>query len=183
MIYPIVAYGDPVLRKKTSCIEQGTEVKQFAEDMIATMNMASGVGLAAPQVGKSISMFVADFSYILAKDDPRKRVEVFINPVVEIAEGAVSSNHQEGCLSIPDILLDVPRKESITIRYFDADWRPHVKQWTGFPARIILHEYDHLEGKLHIDYVSPFRKQFIESRLNDISKGNIEIHYEMRFPG
>lgn len=183
MIYPIVAYGDPVLRKKAAPIEQDADIKQLAEDMIATMNAANGVGLAAPQIGKSIRMFVVNFDHVLAGDDTRARIKVFINPVVEIEEAIAPNNYQEGCLSIPDILLEVPRKEGLTIRYFDTDWQPHEEQWTGFPARVILHEYDHLEGKLHIDYASPLKKRLIKGKLNDITNGKTAAPYKMRFPG
>lgn len=182
MIYPIVAYGDPVLRKQAVAIELGTDVKQLAEDMLATMKAAEGIGLAAPQIGKSIRMFVVDFSLLPTEDETEMSTKVLVNPVIEVNEAVEANHHQEGCLSIPDVLLEVPRKEEITVRYFDTDWQPHTEQWSGFPARVMLHEYDHLEGKLHIDYAPPLKKRLIKGKLNDISKGKVEVAYKMRFP-
>lgn len=183
MIYPIIAYGDPVLRKKAKAIETGTDLKQLAEDMLATMDLAEGVGLAAPQIGKSIRLFVVDLNYCLKEENnDRAHRKVVINPVLTIDETALPNTYQEGCLSIPNIRVEVPRKESITISYFDINWQLHQEQWTGFPARVMQHEYDHLEGKLHIDYASPLKKKLFRSKLHAISRGEIEVAYKMLFP-
>jgi peptide deformylase len=183
MIYPIIAYGDPVLRQKAKAIETGTDVKQLAEDMLATMDLAEGVGLAAPQIGKSIRLFVVNLSFYLKEEDNNQaHRKVLINPILTIDEATLPSTYQEGCLSIPNILVEVPRKESITISYFDVNWQLHQEQWTGFPARVMQHEYDHLEGKLHIDYAPPLRKRLFMSKLHAISQGKIEVAYKMLFP-
>lgn len=182
MIYPIVAYGDPVLRKQAVAIEKGTDVKELAEDMLATMDRAQGVGLAAPQIGKSIRLFVVDFSRHLGEEDSNKTGrKVLLNPVLTVDETVAPSTYEEGCLSLPDILVEVPRQEKIVIRYFDVEWQLQEEAWTGFPARVMLHEYDHLEGKLHIDYASPLRRKLLKSRLAKISKGNMATSYTMRY--
>ena len=183
MTYPISAYGNPVLRKKAIAIEKGTDVQELTKEMLATMDLAQGVGLAAPQIGKSIRMFTVNFNPFFKKkdSDPEGR-KVFINPVLKIDKSIASNSAEEGCLSIPSILVAVPRYDKVVISYFDASWQLHEDAWTDWPARVIQHEYDHLEGKLHIDYASPGQKRRIKSRLTQIRKGNIEVSYEMRFP-
>lgn len=182
MIYPIVAYGDPVLRKKAVAIEQGSDVRQLGEDMLATMDLAKGIGLAAPQIGKSLRLFVIDLNHFFKEDNSPAYRKVLINPVLTVDEEAAINTYEEGCLSIPGILVNVPRKESITVSYFDADWQLHEEQWTGFPARVIMHEYDHLEGKLHVDYAAPVRKSMLKGKLAAISRGQVSPPYKMRFP-
>jgi len=184
MTYPIVAYGDPILRKKATAIEKGTALQGVVSDMLTTMNLAHGVGLAAPQIGKSIRMFVVDFTQCFEKEGTREEEcrKALINPVIKIDETVTPSTHEEGCLSIPTILVEVPRKEKITICYFDVQWRLHEEEWVGLPARILQHEYDHLEGKLHIDYASPLRKSLLKSRLAAIRQGKVDVPYKMRFP-
>ena len=183
MTYPIFAYGNPVLRKKAIAIEKGTDVKALTKDMLATMDRVRGVGLASPQIGKSIRMFTVNFNPCFKKkdSDPEGK-KVLINPVLKIDKSIGSNSAEEGCLSIPDILIEVPRYDRVVISYFDARWQLHEDEWTGLPARVIQHEYDHLEGKLHIDYASPLRKRMIQSKLAKISKGQIDVSYEMRFP-
>ncbi len=183
MTYPIVAYGDPVLRKKAITIEKGTALQGLVRDMLTTMTLARGVGLAAPQIGKNIRLFVVDLSQDFeTKCNGETGKKVLINPVLKIDETVAPSIYEEGCLSIPNILVEVPRKEKITIRYFDIKWQPHEEEWTGFPARIMQHEYDHLEGKLHIDYASSLRKKLLRGKLKAISQGKVDVPYKMRFP-
>ncbi len=183
MIYPIVAYGDPVLRKKAITIEKGTALQGLVNDMLTTMDLAHGVGLAAPQIGKNIRLFVVDLAQYLATEGSSKAgKKVLINPVLKIDETVAPSIYEEGCLSIPNILVEVPRKEKITICYFDVKWQLHEEEWTGFPARILQHEYDHLEGKLHIDYASSLRKSLLKSKLKAISQGKVDVPYAMHFP-
>ena len=174
MIYPIVAYGHPILRQKASEIEHGTDVRSLAQNMLATMEHAKGVGLAAPQIGQSIQLFVANMG------DPTDK-HVLINPVLTVDTTVPANTVKEGCLSIPNIMVNVPRHEKITIRYFDADWQLQEASWTGFPARVLQHEYDHLLGKLHIDYASTLRKRLLKSKLAAIRHGNVAAEYKMTF--
>jgi peptide deformylase len=183
MIYPIIAYGDPVLRKKAVSIEDGTDVTLLVKDMLATMDGARGMGLAAPQIGASLRLFVVDFMrYIPAIKDRRRCRKALINPVLTVDSSVAPNSYEEGCLSIPNILVNVPRREKISIRYYDAEWRLHEEEWTGLPARIMLHEYDHLEGVLHIDYASILRRGLLKGKLKAISQGKVEAAYKMRFP-
>lgn len=179
MIYPIVAYGDPILRRKTMAVEKGTALQEVVNGMLATMNMVQGVGLAAPQIGKSIRLFVVDLTQCFEKKGEYRKV--LINPIIKIDETVASSTDEEGCLSIPNILVEVPRKEKIAICYFDMQWKLHEEEWSGFPARIMQHEYDHLEGKLHIDYASSLRKRLLKNKLEAIRQGGINVPYKMRF--
>jgi peptide deformylase len=183
MTYPIVAYGDPILRKKAIPIEKGTALQGLVCDMLTTMTLVRGVGLAAPQIGKSVRLFVVDLTQDFGtKHNSEAYQKVLINPILKIDETAALSTHEEGCLSIPNILVEVPRKEKIIIRYFDIKWQLHEEEWTGHPARIMQHEYDHLEGKLHIDYVSSLRKKLLKGKLRAISQGKVDVPYEMCFP-
>lgn len=183
MIYPIVAYGDPVLRRKTRAIEKGAVLQTLVEDMFTTMDLACGVGLAAPQIGKSIRLFVVDLTqHVDKKGDGRECRKVLINPVITVDEAIAPNVYEEGCLSLPNILVGVPRQERITICYFDVQWQLHEEEWTGFPARVMQHEYDHLEGRLHIDYASPLRKKLLKGKLKAISQGKVDVSYKMRFP-
>lgn len=151
MLHPIVLYGNPVLRQKAMTIQPGTELKDLIADMFETMHNAGGCGLAAPQIGKSIQLFVVDF-FLNGVQKPTKRI--VINPHIVIDETTQTLNFDEGCLSIPDVLISVPRKEALTIRYFDENWNEKNEQVHGFLARVILHEYDHLVGKLITDYAT-----------------------------
>lgn len=181
MIYPIVAYGSPVLRKKAVAIEKGVDVKTLANDMLATMDQAHGVGLAAPQIGKSIRLFVVDFTrYVKEQGSNKAGRKVLINPTLQIDKTVPPTLYEEGCLSIPGVLVDVLRHEKITISYFDVTWKRHEEEWTGFPARVILHEYDHLEGKLHIDYAAPLRKNLMKSKLRQVSQGKVDVSYKIK---
>ncbi len=189
MKYPIVAYGDPVLRKECRDIEKGEiDVKQLAEDMYETMYGASGVGLAGPQIGKDLRIFVVDGQQINDNLEEGEEVnpslagfkKVFINADI-LEEDGDEWAYEEGCLSIPDIRADIYRPETVKIRYFDTDWNEHTEVFEDMAARIIQHEYDHVEGILFTDLISPLKKQMLKKRLTNISKGNIKADYKMRF--
>jgi len=181
MIYPIIMYGDPVLRQRASNLEPGTDVHQLIDDMYETMHNASGIGLAAPQIGKSIRLFVVDGTII--DDEPAMAdfKKVFINPVL-IEETGEPWEYEEGCLSIPNIREKVTRKESLTIKYYDADWVLHEENYDGMKARIIQHEYDHIEGKMFVDYLTPLKKRLLKGKLADISKGKVDTEYRIAAP-
>jgi len=191
MILPIVAYGDPVLKKEAEDIEKDyPELKKLIEDMFETMYEASGVGLAAPQIGKDIRLFVVDGSPFAEEDgdepDPRAEgienfKQVFINPIIEDESGEKWS-FKEGCLSIPKIREDVIRKERIRITYYDENWNFKDEIYDGYAARIIQHEYDHIEGILFTDHLSAIKKKLISKKLQNISKGDVRIDYKMKFP-
>lgn len=181
MIYSIVAYGHPVLKKRGVDIEKGTiDVSQLAQDMFETMHNAQGIGLAAPQIGKSIRMFIADASP-LEDEEIGNWKQVFINPEI-IEETGDEWAFEEGCLSIPNIREDVNRPETINIHYFDENWQEHTEVFGGMQARIIQHEYDHIEGVLFTDHLSTFKKRLLKSKLTNISKGAIKVDYRMTFP-
>lgn len=181
MIYPIVAYGDPVLKRVAQDIEKGSiDVQQLAADMFETMYESSGVGLAAPQIGKSIRLFVVD-GEPLDEEKLKDFKKVFINPVI-LEESGEKWGFEEGCLSIPGIRAEIMRKEKLKIRYFDTDWNEHVEEYDGLAARIIQHEYDHLQGILFTDYLSAMKRRLLKSKLTDISRGQVKADYRMKFP-
>ncbi len=182
MVFPIVVYGDPILRKKAVDVAKGTDVKPFIADMFETMYAANGIGLAAPQVGKSIRVFVADGTSLTdEEEDMTGFKKVFINPVILKAEG-VPWPLEEGCLSIPNIREKIMRPEAVLIKYFDEEWNEHGEEYDGMKARIIQHEYDHIEGKLFIDYLSPLKRKMLKGKLNDISKGDVDTEYRILAP-
>ena len=179
MIYPIVVYGDPVLKKKAEDIEKGElDVTKLAEDMFETMYNASGVGLAAPQIGISKRIFVIDAT---ALEEPELDgfKKIFINPVIRDEDG-VPWSYEEGCLSIPHIREDVLRNPKIKITYLDENWEEHTEEYDGLKARIIQHEYDHIEGILFTDYLSGFKKRLLKGKLQNIRKGNVETSYPIK---
>ncbi len=180
MIYPIVAYGDPVLRKRAESIPENTDLQELISDMFETMYNANGVGLAAPQIGKSIRLFVID-GEPMGEEELVGFKRVFINPEI-LDEKGESWPFEEGCLSIPDIREDVQRESRVKLRYFDENWEVREEEFTGLQARIIQHEYDHIEGVLFTDHLGPLKKRLLKSRLNNISKGKIKVGYSMRFP-
>lgn len=181
MIYPIVAYGDPILKKKAKSIEKGAiDVKKLSEDMFETMYSASGVGLAAPQIGKSLRMFVVD-GEPMGEDEDHTYKKVFINPEI-IEESGEEWAFEEGCLSIPGIREDVFRNAKVKIRYFDENWVEHEEDLDEINARIVQHEFDHIEGILFTDHLSPFKKRLLKNKLASISKGNVKAEYRMQFP-
>lgn len=179
MKLPIVAYGDPVLKKVCVDIDQTyPDLQQLISNMFETMNNANGVGLAAPQIGLPIRLFIVDTK---ADEDEEVFKKVFINAQI-LEESGEPWSFNEGCLSIPEVREDVMRKPNILIRYYDQDWKLHEEKVDGFAARVIQHEYDHIEGKLFTDKLSLLRKQLLKSRLDAISKGNVKTDYKMRFP-
>ncbi len=180
MKLPIVAYGDPVLKKIGSEIdEKYPNLDKLIADMFDTMYHASGVGLAAPQVGLPIRLFIVDTGEDDEGNPGYKRV--FINAKIVEETGELWS-FNEGCLSIPDIRENIMRKPKIKVNYFDEKWVEHTDDVDGMSARVIQHEYDHIEGKLFTDKVSILRKTMLKSRLDAISKGNVSTDYKMKFP-
>ena len=181
MIYPIVAYGHPVLKKQAQDIERDEiDVQQLAEDMFETMHNAQGIGLAAPQIGKSLRMFIADATP-LEDEEIGDWKQVFINPEI-IEENGDDWAFEEGCLSIPNVREDVIRPEKLKIQFFDENWEEHTEEFDGMQARIIQHEYDHIEGILFTDHLSAFKKRLLKSKLTNISKGIVKVDYRMSFP-
>ena len=190
MIYPVVAYGDPVLRKIAQPIEKDSLVNlsDMVENMFETMYASSGVGLAAPQAGFSVRVFVVDGTILNEGEDVEEPdptligfKKVFVNPQMIWQKGGTWA-FEEGCLSIPGIRADVHRPEKIRIKYFDAEWNEYTEEFEGMAARIIQHEYDHLEGKLFTDYLPLLKKQLLRKKLADITKGRVDVDYRMRFP-
>ena len=190
MILPIIAYGDPVLRKLGKNIDKEyPALESLLENMFETMYGAKGIGLAAPQIGLPIRIFIIDATPF--QDDDELEVEeryflgtfkqVFINAKI-IEETGDEWVFNEGCLSIPDVREDVFRNETIKIEYFDEKFEKHTKKFSGIAARIIQHEYDHIEGILFTDKLSSLKKRLIKGKLSNISKGKIRIDYRMRFP-
>lgn len=188
MILPIVAYGDPVLKREAEDIDKNYEgLDELIENMFETMYGAQGIGLAAPQIGKSIRLFIVDASpFGEDEEDPEAQKvkdfkEVFINAQI-VEEKGESFVFPEGCLSIPHIREEVTREDTITIEYYDRDWNFQRKEFDGYAARIIQHEYDHIDGVLFTDRLNPLKKKLLKRKLADISKGKIEVNYRMRFP-
>ncbi len=190
MILPIVAYGDPVLRKKAVDVTQDyTDLKEVLSNMWETMYNASGVGLAAPQVGLPIRVFLVDTAPFSEDPDfsPEEQKELegfkkaFINAQI-IEETGKEWSFNEGCLSIPNVREDVVRPENVTIEYLDENFVKHQETYSGLIARVIQHEYDHIEGVLFTDKISSLKKRLIKNKLTNISKGKTNVDYRMRFP-
>ncbi len=191
MILPIVAYGDPVLKKIATEIDQSyPDLHQLVENMFETMYKAKGVGLAAPQIGKSLRLFIVDGSPFAEEEDEERDPKAegilnfkktFINPII-ISETGDEWAFNEGCLSIPKIREDVYRQETIQLSYYDENWEFHEETFSGYAARIIQHEYDHIEGVLFTDHLSVLKRKLLQKRLTNISKGIVEIDYKMKFP-
>lgn len=182
MIYPIVAYGHPVLKKEAEEIAEGSDISQFIKDMYATMDHANGVGLAAPQINQGIRLFVIDSSLMLDEKDEEKGIRrAFINPII-LDEYGDNFGFEEGCLSIPEVRAEIIRPEKLTIEYFDENWNLKEEEFFGMTARVIQHEYDHLEGILFVDYLKGLKKRMIQSKLIDISKGKVGADYRMIYP-
>jgi peptide deformylase len=186
MIYPIVAFGHPILRKKTTDIDINKAIIQpILDNMWETMYQAKGVGLAAPQVGLNDRIFIIDSSRLNNDDERRDKneiglKEVFINAQMIEESGSLVSI-EEGCLSIPNVYGMVERPKNIKIRFYNADLELVEKEFTGFTARVIQHEYDHIEGLLFTDKLKPLKKQIIKRKLEDIKKGQINTRYKMKF--
>jgi len=182
MIYPIVAYGNPILKKEAEEIHEGENINELIQDMFTTMDNASGVGLAAPQINKGIRLFVIDSTLMLDEKDEEKGIRrVFINPIL-LDEYVDNYSFEEGCLSIPDIRAEIIRPEKLTLEYFDENWNLKEEEFSGMTARVIQHEYDHLECILFIDYLKGLKKRMVQSKLVDISKGKVSTDYRMVYP-
>ena len=183
MIYPITAFGDPVLKEVAQDIPKDyPDLKQLIADMYTTMYHAHGVGLAAPQISKSIRLFVIDSEPMMDEKDQGKGIKrAFINPVV-LEENGEEWGFEEGCLSIPGVREVVYRPEQVVIRYLDEDWNEHTDTFDGMTARVIQHEYDHIEGILFTDLISGLKKRLIKNKLSKISKGEVDADYRMKFP-
>ena len=185
MILPIVAYGDTVLRQETEEIDKDyPDLDILIEDMFETMYAAKGVGLAAPQIGLPIRLFIIDASGFNEEGEHPELADfkrVFINPI-NLEENGTPWKFEEGCLSIPGIREDVSRKPDVTIEYYNEQFELIEEKISGIAARIIQHEYDHIEATLFTDRINPLRKRLIKGKLNDIAKGNIKVGYRMKFP-
>ena len=191
MIFPIVAYGAPVLRKVAHDITPDYPgLKTLVADMWETMYESNGVGLAAPQINRDIRLFVIDSEQIFENLEENEKgaypdgpgvKKVFINAHI-VSLGGNEWPYNEGCLSIPKIREDVMRPETVTISYVDENFTPHTDTFNGITARVILHEYDHIEGKLFIDYLKPLKRKLLKSKLDDITRGKISVDYKMSFP-
>ena len=179
MIFPIVMYGDPVLRKRAEDIKKDADVKPLVQDMFETMKAANGIGLAAPQIGKAIRLFIVDGTSLDdEKEDMSQFKKVFVNPTV-LDEQGEKWEFEEGCLSIPNVRENVARPQKVTVRYYDEEWNLKEEEYDGMKARIIQHEYDHIEGKLFIDHLSPLKKRMLKGKLADISKGEVDTEYRI----
>ncbi len=191
MILPIVAYGSPILRKVCTDIEANyTDLKILLANMWETMYNSNGVGLAAPQINQSIRLFIVDTVQIVegAEDDEKDSFKnekpiksVFINAYI-VAETGAEWAYNEGCLSIPKVRADVMRAPNVTLNYLDENFKEHTETFTGVTARVILHEYDHIEGKLFIDRLKPLKRKMLGAKLNDITKGKVSMGYKMIYP-
>ena len=191
MILPIVAYGTPILRVVSKDITPDhPNLTQLIADMWETMYSSNGVGLAAPQVNRDIRLFIIDSTQVFAnlEEDEKTKYpdgpglkQVFINAHIREVDGDEWS-YNEGCLSIPKIREDIFRAEEVTLDYADENFEPHTTTFNGITARIIQHEYDHIEGKLFIDYLKPLKRKLLKSKLDDITKGKINVDYKMSFP-
>ena len=191
MLLPIVAYGDPILRTVCKDIDKDyPNLQQLLEDMWETMYYSNGVGLAAPQVNHPIRLFTVDSTQIFSNLDEDEKdkypdgpgiKQVFINAHIEELDGE-EWTYNEGCLSIPKIREDINRNETVTLRFLDENFAEHKMTFNGVTARVILHEYDHIEGKLFIDYLKPLKRKLLKGKLDDISKGKIKVDYKMSFP-
>ncbi len=190
MVLPIIAYGDPVLRKVGLEIDKNyPELDTLISNMKDTMKNARGVGLAAPQIGKAIRLFLVDTAPFAEDDelDEKERTflkgykKVFINAKI-IKEEGTKWSFSEGCLSIPNINEDVSREETVTIEYLDENFKKHTETVGGLAARVIQHEYDHIEGVLFTDKLSSLKKRLLKKKLENISKGKVDADYRMKFP-
>lgn len=185
MVLPVYVYGMSVLRKIAQEIpEDFKELDTLIADMFETMHASDGVGLAAPQIGKSLRIFVVDASPMAdAKEEPELAEfrKAFINPII-LEEWGDPWSFEEGCLSLPNIREEVSRPDHVRIEYFDENWKLKEEVYHGVRARIIQHEYDHLEGKLFVDRISPLRRKLLSARLNSISHGRADCDYRMIYP-
>jgi peptide deformylase len=181
MIYPIVAYGDPVLRKKGAIVPKDyAGLSDLLESMFETMYDSHGVGLAAPQIGKSLNLFIIDTTSFEDEKYPNLK-KVFLNAEI-LEESGEKWEFEEGCLSIPQIRENVKRHPVVRIKYQDENFNTHEETYDGIAARVIQHEYDHVQGVLFIDHISELKKRLLKNKLIRISKGEVRADYKMRFP-
>jgi peptide deformylase len=190
MILPIVAYGHPILRKVGVDIKADyPDLQKLIDDMWETLYQSNGVGIAAPQVNKNIRLFLVDSTQIFEGKDKDDEIhypdapgirQVFINAHIKAVDGQ-EWPYNEGCLSIPKIREDVYRAEEVTLEYVDEHFASHITTFNGITGRIVLHEYDHIEGKLFIDHLKPLKRKLLKGKLDDISKGKIKVDYRMMF--
>lgn len=182
MILPVYLYGQPVLRQEAEDVTPDyPELKKLVADMYETMYESDGVGLAAPQVGLSIRLIVIDADVLKDTYPELEGVKLtLVNPELDILEDGQKLTRSEGCLSLPGLSEPVTRYEKVRLNWLDEDFKEHEQVFEGFLARIIQHEYDHLEGKLYIDHISPIRKQLIRGKLNNIVKGNVRCDYKVK---
>lgn len=189
MILPIRAYGDPVLREQAKDIDENYKhLDQLIQNMFDTMEEAYGVGLAAPQIGLPIRLFIVDLTPF-AEDENYEDIQeeltafrkVFINAKIIERKGE-EWKFNEGCLSIPGVREDVERPETIVMEYYDENWQRHQEEFSDIRARVIQHEYDHIEGIMFTDYLTPFKKKLVQGKLKNISKGKVKADYSMKFP-
>ncbi len=193
MVLPIIAYGDTILRKKGEAIDSNYNgLKQLIDDMFETMQAASGIGLAAPQVGHSIRLFIVDTVTALKHFEEDTEIEnifegekginqIFINAKI-LKKAGEKWDYNEGCLSIPKIREDIVRHDEVTIQFMDENFKTHIKTFDGLAGRVIQHEYDHIEGVLFVDYLNPLKKRLIKKKLDNISRGIVSVDYRMKFP-
>lgn len=189
MILPIRAYGDPILRKKGQEITPDYPgLSELIDNMFETMEAAHGIGLAAPQIGLDIRLFIIDVTPLAEDEDYTDIAEelktfkkVFINAKI-LEESGEEWKFNEGCLSIPEVREDVKRKDTIVIEYYDENFKKHTETFSDIRARVIQHEYDHIEGVLFTDKLSALKKKLVKGKLNKISNGDIHVNYKMRFP-
>lgn len=184
MIFPVYVYGHPVLRKVAGDIDKDFKnLKGFLEDMYETMYASDGIGLAAPQIGKSLRLFVIDATSLEDEDPALKDFKKeFINPQIIERTGEITP-FNEGCLSLPGIREDVSRESGIRITYYDKDFNFYDEWYEGVPSRIIQHEYDHLDGILFTDLLAPIKKRLLKSKLTGITKGKFDVDYQTVLPG
>lgn len=182
-VLPILAYGEPVLKTKAKQISKDHPgLSELIENMWETMYKAQGVGLAAPQVGESIRLFIIDANpYAEEEPDLKDFKKVFINAQI-LEESGKGFLFNEGCLSFPGLREDIRRLPTIRMKYLDEDFNEHEESFTGLKARIIQHEYDHIEGVLMVDRITPLKKTLLRKKLQNISKGNVSVDYHMKFP-
>jgi len=182
MIYPITVFGDPILRKKAEPITKDyADLKGFVRNMFETMYSSDGVGLAAPQVGKAIRIFILDTTTD-EEDEPAGIIKAFINPQI-LEKTGDEWVMNEGCLSLPEVREDILRPETVRIKYWDEDFNEHDETYHGFSSRVIQHEYDHLEGVMFVDYLTPLKRRILKSKLTAISKGKVQPKYRIKVPG
>jgi peptide deformylase len=191
MVLPVIAYGHPILRKVSVDINPDyPELSKLIADMWETMYHTNGVGIAAPQVNKAIRLFVVDTEQIVENFDDEDKADypnekpikrVFIN-AHKVEETGTPWAYNEGCLSIPKIREDISRPAQVRLRWVDEHFQEHEETFSGITARVILHEYDHIEGKLFIDYVTPLKRRLLKRKLDDISSGRVKVDYRMVFP-